>query len=145
MIEKTLVGLDALHYVERDVVIFGKEIDWKNGKESLGGILRFSEMSLDTLKFLVEKEFACLDDTQNDAPSLGEFIEFLEECNNDNIKLHGYAVSPWRDDYRVTIEGMIFDYDPDTLNMDLHRKIVLFNRRAYKFDDKDGKLISWWD
>lgn len=90
-------------YRVRDVMIFGKPVRWD---KSLGGILRFEGLPLKTLNWLIEHGHADPKDCQNNAPSLGDIRDFMERNKTKAwITVHGYAVSPKRGDYRVTIEG----------------------------------------
>ena len=81
-------------------IIFKKKINWS---DSLG-IERFQNIDISTLKSL--KEIGCLDlgDRQNNSPTAGEFMKFMEK--HPNVKCHGYMVSPFRRDYRITLEGL---------------------------------------
>lgn len=84
----------------RDKIIFGTE----SGVKYLGGIRRFEGLTVDQLTELEEYGFLYLDDAQNYAPSVGEFIEFMKKF--PEFTAHGYAVSVERSDYRVSIEGV---------------------------------------
>lgn len=74
--------------------------------KSFGGIRRFSRLGYETLESLVLMGFADIDDTQNDAPSLGEIRDFL--LDNPGFTAHGYAVSESREDCRISLEGVEF-------------------------------------
>lgn len=88
-------------YDKRDFILFGDVVNL--GKYS-GGIRKFRNLDVDRLKLLVEEGFAVLDDKHNEAPSIGEFIKFMEKY--PEVLAHGYAVSPERDDVRISIEGL---------------------------------------
>ena len=103
-------------------------------------IMRFEGITLETLKELVEKGFADADAQQNDAPTIGEFIEWMEQqlqIGNDTITAHGYIVTNKRSDRRISIEGLEHASEvPD--HMSAWWK---FNRQA----DECDEYRSWWD
>ena len=106
----------------RDEIIFGKPLPWfsENDDEwemrkksgsfdinglTLGGISHFENLTLDKIKVLLEKDFIEGEECQNHSPSTNEFVKFVEKY--PQINFIGYAVSPERDDYRVTITGLV--------------------------------------
>jgi len=62
-------------------------------------------VTLQQLQTLKEEDFLDLEECQNDSPSVGAIIDFIEE--HPNFKAHGYIVTPVRSDYRVGLEGVI--------------------------------------
>jgi len=72
-----------------------------------GGICHFENLTLTMLNKLIENRFVDLDDKQNyNAPTIREYWELLKKYPDEPITLHGYIVSPERDDYRISIEGL---------------------------------------
>lgn len=69
-----------------------------------GGIQHFQGLTLDALTSLFNEYHIDPDDVQNFAPSAGEIYDFV--VRHPNFTVHGYAVSPTREDYRVSIEGV---------------------------------------
>ena len=65
----------------------------------------FSNLDISTLKELIAQGFVDLDEQQNDAPTIREFVEFMELY--PNMKAHGYAIGHPRSDYRISIEGVV--------------------------------------
>ncbi len=57
-------------------------------------------------------------------------------------KAHGYVVSPYRDDYRVTIEGL--SVDRADVTPEVRNAFLDFSENADQLDT-DGDLNSWWD
>ena len=104
-----------------------------------GGIERFSNLSVDILKILIDEKFISLDECQNCSPSTEQFYNFLLE--HPCFTAHGYAVSPERNDYRITIEGIegIPKTDKDALDF------VNFAKRADELDCTDSNYFCWWD
>lgn len=123
-------------YLERDKIIFGN-----NPVEYLGGCARFDELSVDKLQKLIDNKFACLDDAQNNSPTIREFLKFGNKYPDTTF--HGYVISHDRDDYRVTIEGL-------TLKSNITPKTLTdFSNLFYEADDfivdSNGVLYCWYD
>ncbi len=125
-------------FAERDRLLFGRKINW--AADDSGGIERFEWVSAETLKELVAKGYADPGDAQNSSPTLGEFIRFLERF--PDVKAHGYAVSPEREDYRVTVEGLQYVGE---VGDDLRREFRKLNRHADDFVCTDDELYCWYD
>lgn len=87
---------------EREQLVFNRPYDAENYR--MGGISHFDHMSVETAKKLLEKGYIDPQDTQNSSPTASEMIAFCDD-GTDKWYLHGYVVSPERDDCRVTFEG----------------------------------------
>lgn len=70
----------------------------------MGGIARYSDVSLDVLEKLVELGFVNLLQTHNDSPTISQILDFMYD--HSGFKAHGYVVDIKRPDYRVSIEGI---------------------------------------
>jgi hypothetical protein len=90
----------SLDVNKRDAILFGRGYE---PKQYLGGIRRFDNVTAGGLRLLLKGGFLDLYDAQNNSPTAREFLRFVEE--HPKFTVFGYAVSPDRDDYRVTIEG----------------------------------------
>lgn len=77
-------------------------MDWQNDKTF--GIKRFEEIDIKILETLLVQKYINPSDSQNASPTAKEFFQFM--CEYPSVKSYGYAVSPERDDYRITIEGI---------------------------------------
>jgi len=99
-----------------------------------------TEFTFEELKQLKEENFLDLESRQNYAPSTGDFMEWLE--NNPKFMAHGYIVTPDRDDYRVSIEGV---ESSEELTKSEARRFVDFCRMADEFDFEDFNYRAWWD
>ena len=129
------------NYNARDNMIFGEH--YKKEKY-VGGIRRFT-ISSDVLKRLVYDGFADKMECQNYSPYIKDF---LEDTNEDvELTFGGYAVSPERDDYRVTIDEVYV-----TIPFDKHKELAYFAERYHSADEftvdvKDDayKIRAWWD
>ena len=121
----------------RDAIIFDETPDWG---EACGGVIRFTDLTLEQLKRLIEGHFIWLNETQNDSPSTMEFLEFMERY--PMVTCHGYAVSPDRDDYRVTIEGLSYK---GLVNRELSDAFLGLCKHADNLSTLQTDLYSWWD
>jgi hypothetical protein len=113
--------------------------DYFDSSEYCGGCRHFSKIPRDLLKLLVELDFADPQEQHNEAPTIGEFLEF----EYDGIVFDGYVVAIRRDDYRVSIDGV---YIPHTGKLD-EKTIELIQGFHHADDFKiDGEEIyAWWD
>lgn len=126
-------------YKRRDEILgFSMEpVPWDR---ALGGIRAFENLRLEGLEALFEESFIDPEDAQNSAPPAQVFLEFMRQ--HPEALAHGYAVSPQRDDYRVTIEGLRVPNEHVT--RDLLADFVYLCKDA---DDLylEYDLYSWWD
>lgn len=132
--------LDKGKSEERDTILFGAPHDWK--KDSCGGVVRFKDVTLAEMKLLVEKGLLDLEGRQNDAMSTGEYMEFMEKFPDSDLTVHGYAVSPYREDVRVSIEGLQCD---SGVTEELRLAFIELERHADEFEARADYLFSWWD
>ena len=122
----------------RDEIVFGRVQDWTSAG---GGTKRFQGLALEDLERLVKEGLIYLEEIQNDAPSVEEFLEFMRKYP---ITLtHGYVVSNDREDVRISLEGL--EIDREHVTFELFRDFVALCRCADEFDDDDKGLYSWWD
>lgn len=121
-------------YKRRDKIL-GISVDWGQQK---GGIYEFDDLSRKELSLLIEENFIDLNEKQNEAPSTKDFLKFIEDF--PQFTIGGYAVSPSRKDYRVTLNALI---SPDTnLTPELVDSFLEFCIGA---DDINRYLVCWWD
>jgi hypothetical protein len=96
------------------------------------------------LHLLVDEGFADPEDAQNDSPSLEAFLAFMDD--HGMFQAHGYAVPSKRNDYRISIEGLVGRVLNDT---DTVLDFVLFCRQADELEVRKEMqytyLRSWWD
>lgn len=105
---------------------------------------RFGYISLKDLKWLVENGFADPKESQNNGPTIEQFIAWGEY--DRDIRFSGYAVGGTRDDYRITIDGFETNINKDTV------KLVLFDPAHITPPDAEDegetvfdKYQAWWD
>ena len=108
-------------------------------KKYMGGIIHFEAIDVQTLKLLIDEDFIELDEAQNCSPTTKQFYEFM--CEHPQVKAEGYAVSPERDDYRVTIEGLNCH---ENTTKELKTQFTEFCNDADEFQITPF-LRSWWD
>lgn len=131
-----MIGMELNKDIKkRDEIIWGS---YNPEPYLYGGIRYFDGMKIDTLKKLVELKFADPEDCQNCAPSIEEFVKFME--NNDGYVVNGYAISDKRDDYRVSIEA-IQKIDEIQSKEELET-FIEFARMADEFTTNG---YAWWD
>jgi len=84
-------------------------IDSKN-KKYIAGIKKFENLSLEKLELLIKENFLSLSDKPNYCPKAEDIYNFVK--NNPDFKTIGYAVSPDREDYRVSLNGVELKRSP---------------------------------
>lgn len=124
---------------KRDWIIFGEPYD----KERYpGGCRRFDGLTIDQIDQLDELGIIDHNECQNDSPSIGEIIEFIQGMNSDGWYVHGYCVCAERSDFRITFEGVGKKTAPTMKEM---IKFVKMFRDADDFEmDEDG-MYCWYD
>lgn len=121
--------------VTRDTMIFGSF----DKEKYMGGVRRFNNLSCFTLEKLVAKDFANPEETQNESPTIREFIEFMKKYAG--YTAHGYVVIDTRDDYRVSVEGIDKGGDADSIE-----ELKEFVKLCRWADDLDvDTMYCWYD
>ena len=122
---------------QRDLVLFSEPfVD----DCYVGGIRRFEGVSYDDCQELYRLCVLDPTDRQNSAPCVKDIVEFLRA--HPNFRAHGYAVSPKREDYRVSFEGVSCNK-----NYTLEDVWDFFDLFTYPDElriDKDG-IYCWFD
>ena len=89
----------------REMLVFGRKYDPANYR--MGGIASFDHMSAKTARELITIGLMDPEETQEGSPTNEEFVSFVEGCDDpEEWFIHGYVVSPERDDCRINIEGV---------------------------------------
>ena len=107
---KTEKGQKA-YFKDRQVILkqYDVEIkkDW-HGEEATfdTGYVQLDGITAECLQKLIDSGFADSNDTQNEAPSIQEFLEFLRNHPESTLTAHGHMTTPTRPDARVSIEGL---------------------------------------
>lgn len=123
--------------------------DWKlrdsmlndvyGNKQETYDIFRFDGVTAETLQKLVDLKYADPDEYQNEAPPIGEILEFLKE--NPDFTAHGYAVTVRRDDYRISLEGV----EGNSRDFDQISRFMNMFRFADEFETGIGYQRAWFD
>ena len=106
----------------------------------LGGCTSFKGLTLSQLNLLLDENFIDPEECQNCSPNTMEFKQFLEMY--PEATLHGYIVTPDRDDYRVTIEGLEYHGE---VSKELLSDFIDEFRYADEFEYGDDYLYCWFD
>lgn len=127
------------NYRRRDELLGLNDTVWED-EAGWHKVVDLDAISLETLEAMVQEGFIDPQERQNFSPTAMEFLEFMRK--HPRVVAHGYAVSPYRDDYRVTIEGLLVL--PEDYHSDLHNDFEQFCREADEL--RLGRcLYSWWD
>ena len=107
-------------------------------------IARFNGLKHEQIQLLLDENFADPDETQNDSPSIQEFLEFLKA--NPSFRAHGYIVTPRRNDCRVTLEGVELAKGADPSTEEIQAFIDLCHGSdEFTCDLKGKQFYGWWD
>jgi len=121
----------------RDTLIFGTPKNWDNDRN---GIWKFDGISNETLTILLSEELIDPNESQNNSPTVGEIKEFLD--NHEGFLAHGYVVSPYRNDSRVSLEGV-------TKSGEIDKDDVIAFYEMFRFADEitahEKCLHCWYD
>lgn len=125
----------------RDRIIFGAPVDWP---QEFGGLKYFDTLTIGRLQHLIREGFVNPSARHNLSPTIEAFLEFarIQASKGCEFTFLGYAISPSREDYRVSIDGIIFN---GHCSFEL---VSEFNEFAYEADELDIQphyLRAWWD
>ena len=129
--------LDKSKVNERDLLLFNEPF---NADKYPGGIRYFKGLTSNGIANLLAFGVIDLEEQQNYSPTVEKILEFLKK--HPGFTAHGYAVSPQRADYRVSIEGVELE-GPYELG-DLQDFFTLF-RYADEVTVEDEYLYCWFD
>lgn len=135
----------------REKVLMGEPVDWDN---SSGGVVHFAESEFTdhgpvrtgVIQALERGGFLSFEQSHNQAPTIGEFVERAEELNDmfghGRARLIGYIVTPDRHDCRITVTGVRWDGE---VTDDVRREFVDRFGTGYEFHEGDDYLRRWHD
>ncbi len=89
---------------KRRMAIINPDLIENDQFQSYKDLMPFDSLTKEQLQKLIDQKFADPHDAQNDAPSNQEFLSFMTE--HPDFVVDGYAVSPRREDYRVSITAI---------------------------------------
>lgn len=122
----------------REQIIFGR--DYNPETYRYGGMIRFGYLTANDAHKLIDLGLMDPEDCQNSSPTAKEFLDFVDTFGEDWY-LHGYVISPERDDYRVTIEGIGCERP---LEDDEKTEFIKMNRWADELEFENG-AYCWYD
>ena len=122
---------------QRDLVLFNEPFD---KQKYLGGVRRFDSVTYADCQELYRLNVLGPDEQQNCAPPVKDIVEFLRL--HPNFRAHGYAVSPEREDYRVSFEGV--KCGPGYSMQDVWDFFDLFQYPDELIIEPDG-IYCWFD
>ncbi len=98
------------------------------------------DISLEQLLRLIDENLIDVEEAQNNSPTVEEFINFLKDY--PKFKAHGYIVTPDREDFRISIEGLKVEEDLTT------EEILAFSNKFHNADEfqvTTNYARCWWD
>jgi hypothetical protein len=125
-------------YRRRDGLL-GITVNWED-EDDHGGIDCFDNIDGDMLSKLLSDKFINPDDRQNESPRVSQFYEFMKRY--PATRAFGYAVSPLREDYRISLEGVFVA--PDDVTAELRDAFGEFCLNADELET-GMTLRGWWD
>ena len=127
------------NYQIRDNIL-NLNIDWEKKDEDSGGMVPVEEIDAYCLESLIVGNFIDPTSRQNLSPSTAEFLDFLVKY--PAARASGYALSPLRDDYRVTIDSI--SITEEVLTEKMKSDFIHFSQHASEIQTQ-GSLYAWWD
>lgn len=116
------------------------QIIWGNN-EARRDAERFEMLSIQQLETLIGEKFVNPAHKQNDAPSIGTLLKWAKKFPDATIHFEGYVISAFREDYRVSIDGITVQ-NPSEKVQKAFKKSFQF---ADSFITKDSGWRAWWD
>ena len=130
----------------REHMIFGENYKPENYGSHGSNTKHFEGMSICTAEALIAQGFIDPEETQNDSPTVREFIDFAKNHLDADFTFHGYAVGPEREDCRVSFEGI--ESNNDEISKETLLDFVKMFLVEYPADDTnvdDDRLYCWYD
>ena len=121
---------------QRDMYLFNEPFI---SDDYFGGIKHFDALNANDIEWLMQNGFLDANEGQNKSPSTIEFLEFLKKYTH--YVAFGYAVSPDRFDYGITITGI---KSAKTANDKIEMgDFAKFGKNADEF--RIAPPRAWWD
>lgn len=115
------------------------EVDWE---DKMNRVVKFEPFRIDILESLINEKFINPQDRQNNSPTVNEMLGFMRKY--PAVFAYGYAVTPKRRDYRVSLEGLAVNQEDVT--EELKKAFLGFCKSATEIHTEDvNGLLSWWD
>ena len=130
----------------REHMIFGEDYKPENYGSRGTIIRRFEGMGIVAAEALITQGFLDPEGTQNNSPTVREFINFAKDHLDADFRFHGYVIGPEREDCRVSFEGI--ESNNDEINKETLLDFVKMFMVEYPADDTDVeyyRLYCWYD
>ena len=137
---ETMTIAESFNADEREQIVFHRDYDPKFYQR--GGIARYKDVPFSAIKILAEKGCLNPDEMMDRGATIQDFIDFVEEHDQENWTFHGYVVSPDREDSRVGVEGI---ESKGKLSKDDLIDFLLEFRMADELDIEKGIAYCWYD
>jgi hypothetical protein len=120
---------------------------WLEKENYIGGTRRFKGLPWPILRLLVNEGYIDGNDKQNNAPSINEIIEFIDQTQDKNINFYvsGYIVSPTRLDQRLSVDTVFAHGYFDSYNYEKVQNIRTFFKNADSKEESPRTLLFWYD
>ena len=132
--------MNYMFILNRDDVL-RQSIMGVDARYEMGGTERFEGMTLEVLNELVRNNFVDLAHSFNESPTVSYFKNFMEQYPNEGLTAHGFLISPEREDYHVSIEGL----EASSTNADFIFDFAKTFNNADELNSKCGKQRCWYD
>lgn len=109
------------------------------------GLLRFYDINGQHLAELVNEGFAHPEIAQNEAPSIGLFLDWMQR--HPELKASGYLIPPTRPDYRVSLDTLTLDDltgIPRERREELEELFEALAETATNVEPEGYALRRWW-
>ncbi|MEK3699089.1 hypothetical protein NYE33_19135 [Paenibacillus sp. FSL R10-2199] len=127
-----------MDYERRDRLL-GITGEWI-AKRGTGSVRRFEFNDVRVLKQLIENNYIDPLEAHNSSPSVEKMFNFM--ATYPNVLTKGYATSPLRKDYRVTLDTLFVPKEHVTRT--LKHDFVAFCTKTDECE-MEGDLYAWWD
>jgi hypothetical protein len=126
--------------VEHRDELLGIPGEWSATKGSGGGIRRFNFIDVHILQALIESKYIDPHDNHNNSPRVEEIFEWMSKY--PAVRAQGYAVSPFRKDYGVSLDTLAVPgrFVPRQLKQEFLRFCAAADEIITK-----PRLYAWWD
>ena len=132
----------------RDNILFGEDFKPESEETDLIGVLKsvdysgglrsFSDVSLETMKKLVEEDFIDVDAHYTHAPSMSFFLTYAEK--HPSLLFGGCATAPDRDDYGIYINRVSQTFENSSEKEEFKRCFGT----ADMLNVSDNNGFAWW-
>jgi hypothetical protein len=130
-------------YRQRDLILKAYFTD----KDYIGGSRKFNDLPLELLELLVLEDHTPHDEKHNEAPTIRDMLILAKQLKSKGYDFYfgGYAISPKREDYRVSVDTIIIKSLFDNDNHINNRAIKNFFKDADEVIEDTNYFRFWYD